>query len=124
VIVYDAGALVAAERNVRQIWALHDAALRRGITPIVPAGVLAQTWRGGPQARLSQLLRGCVSAPLNEPLARDVGSLCATANASDVVDASVVLVARSRDAAIVTSDVPDIRHLASSADASLTIHKI
>jgi hypothetical protein len=124
VIVYDTGALVAGERNVRQMWALHAAALRRGITPIIPAGVLAQAWRGGPQARLSQLLRGCVSAPLDEPLARDVGSLCATADTSDVVDASVVLVARSRHAAIVTSDEPDIRHLASSAGASLTIHKV
>lgn len=123
-IVYDTGALVAGARNVRQMWALHDAALRRGITPIVPAPALAQAWRGGPQARLSQLLRGCVSAPLNEPLARDVGALCATAKASDVVDASVVLVARSRNAAIVTSDGPDIRHLASWAGASLTIHKI
>jgi hypothetical protein len=124
VIVYDTGALVAGERNVRHMWALHDAALRRGITPIVPAGVLAQAWRGGPQARLSQLLRGCVSAALDEPLARHVGSLCATANTSDVVDASVVLVARSRGAAIATSDEPDIRHLASSAGASLTIHEI
>ena len=41
-IVYDTGALVAGERNDRAMWALHDAALRRGITPIVPAGVLAQ----------------------------------------------------------------------------------
>jgi hypothetical protein len=124
VIIYDTGALVASERNVRHMWALHDAALRRGITPIVPAGVLAQAWRGGPQARLSQLLRGCVSAPLDEPLARDVGSLCASANTSDVVDASVVLVAQSRQAAIVTSDESDIRHLASSAGASLTIHRV
>ncbi len=123
-IVYDTGALVAGERNVRQMWALHDAALRRGITPIVPAGVLAQAWRGGPQTRLSQLLRGCVSASLDEPLARDVGSLCATANTSDIVDASVILVARSRRAAVVTSDEPDIRHLASSAAASFTIHTI
>lgn len=123
-IIYDTGALVAGERNVRQMWALHEAALRRGVTPVVPAGVLAQAWRGGPQARLSQLLRGCVSAPLDEPLARDVGALCATADTSDVVDASVVLVARSRDAAIVTSDEPDIRHLTSSAGVALTIHRL
>jgi hypothetical protein len=124
VIIYDTGALVAGERNNRQMWALHDAALRRGITPIVPAGVLAQSWRGGPQARLSRLLRGCVSAPLDEPLARGVGSLCAMADTSDVVEASVVIIATSRHAAIVTSDEPDIQHLASSAGASLAIHEI
>jgi len=124
VIVYDTGALVAGERNNRQMWALHDAALRRGIRPIVPAGVLAQAWRGGPQPRLSQLLRGCANAPLDESLARDVGSLCATAETSDIVDASVVLIARSRQAAIVTSDEPDMRHLASSAGTALAINEI
>lgn len=77
-----------------------------------------------PSHRLSQLLRGCVSAPLDEPLARDVGALCATANTSDVVDASVVLIAVSRQAAVVTSDEPDIRRLASSADASLAVQRI
>lgn len=60
----------------------------------------------------------------DEPLARDVGSLCATASTSDVVDASAVLIARARHAAIVTSDEPDIRHLPSSAGASLTIYEI
>ncbi|CAN5920862.1 hypothetical protein BH23ACT10_BH23ACT10_12710 [soil metagenome] len=123
-IVYDTGALVASERNDRQLWALYDAALRRGITPIVPAGVLAQAWRGGPQARLSQLLRGCTVTPLGEPLARDVGALCAAAGTSDIVDASVIVIAQSRRAAVVTSDEPDIRHLASSIDAALPIHAI
>lgn len=123
-IVYDTGALVAGERNERKMWALHDAALRRGITPIAPAGVLAQAWRGGPQARLSQFLRGCVTEPLDEPLARDVGALCATAETSDIVDASVVLIARSRGAAVVTSDESDITHLATSAGAAIAIQEI
>jgi hypothetical protein len=42
VIVYDTGALVAGERSDRQMWELHDAALRRGIAPAVPVAVLAQ----------------------------------------------------------------------------------
>lgn len=45
-------------------------------------------------------------------------------NTSDVVDASVVLVARSHDAAIVTSEEPDIRHLTSSEGLLLTIRVI
>lgn len=123
-IVYDTGALVAGERNDRAMWAFHDAALRRGLTPIVPAGVLAQAWRGGPQARLSQLLRGCVTEPLDERLARDVGALCATAETSDIVDASVLLIATARRAAVVTSDEPDISHLATSAGTTLAIHRV
>lgn len=123
-IVYDTGALVAGERNDRRLWALHDAALRRGISPVVPAGVLAQAWRGGPQARLSRLLRGCTVAALDRSLARAVGSLCANAKTSDVVDASVVLLARSRLAAVVTSDESDIRHLMAAAGAALRIYQL
>ena len=44
-IIYDAGALVAAERNIPSLWALHDAVLRRGLSPLVPAGVLARVLR-------------------------------------------------------------------------------
>lgn len=123
-IVYDTGALLAGERNDRTMWALHDAALRRGIMPIVPAGALARAWRGGPQARLSQFLRGCVTEPLDQRLARNVGSLCATAETSDIVDASVVLIARSRGAAIVTSREPDISYLATSAGVKLAVDEI
>lgn len=75
-IVYDAGALVAAERNERSMWLLHDAALRRGLSPLVPAGALAQAWRGGPQATLSRLLRGCTVTPLDEDVAREAGVIC------------------------------------------------
>ena len=40
-LTYDAGALVAAERHRRELWALHRRALERGARPTVPAGVLA-----------------------------------------------------------------------------------
>ena len=123
-IVYDTGALVAGERNDRYLWSLHDAALRRGLTPVVPAAVLAQGWRGGPQARLSRLLRGCTSVPLDEPLAREVGALCAAAETSDVVDASVVRVAQRRQAAVVTSDESDIRHLVAATGTTLEVHAL
>jgi hypothetical protein len=124
VIVYDTGALVAGERSDRQVWALHDAALRRGIAPTVPATVLAQAWRGGPQARLSQILRGCSVLAMDEPLARSAGRLCGAAETSDVVDASVVATAAPRRAAIVTSDPADIRHLLSAINVDVPIHAV
>lgn len=62
-LTYDTGALIAAERDDRLMWALHRATLGRGITPTVPAGVLAEAWRGGPQPRLSSLLKGCHVEP-------------------------------------------------------------
>ncbi len=49
--------------------------------------------------------------PLDDPEARAAGALCARTQTADVVDASVVLCARSRDHAVVTSDPQDLRRL-------------
>ena len=56
---YDAGALIAAERRNPIMLALHQLALDSDITPVVPAGALAQVWRGGSgrQASLAQMLK-------------------------------------------------------------------
>jgi len=124
VIIYGPGALVAAERHVRPLWALHDAALRRHISPLVPAGVLAQVWRGGPQANLSRLLAGCTVTPLDESLARAAGTLCGQARTGDVVDASVVILARVMAAPVVTGDAADLRALAGAAGWPITLHEI
>ncbi|WP_420622613.1 hypothetical protein [Candidatus Poriferisodalis sp.] len=40
-------AFVQMERNNRRVWALHQGVLSEGLTPTVPAVVLAQGWRGG-----------------------------------------------------------------------------
>ena len=123
-IIYDAGALVAGERNVRSLWALHDATLRRDLSPVVPAGALAQVWRGGPQANLSRLLRGCTVVPLDATLARTAGTLCGQAGTSDVVDASVVVLAHVMAAPVITGDVHDLRELAGAAGWPITLHEI
>jgi len=49
--------------------------------------------------------------PLDGQLARSCGELCAAANAPDVIDASVVILARERRDPIVTSDPNDLRRL-------------
>lgn len=125
-IIYDAGALVAAERSVRSVWALHDATLRRDLTPIVPAGVLAQVWRGGSpsQANLSRLMAGCRVTSLDESLARAAGTLCGQARTSDVVDASVVVLAHAMRAAVVTGDAGDLNALAGAAGWPIALHEI
>lgn len=110
-VVLDAGALIDVERGGFATKSLLESRPRDGRV-IVPAGVLAQVWRGGPQARLSQLLRGGVDVhALDEPAARAVGSLLRASGTSDVVDAHVVLVARQHRAVIVTSDPDDLRRL-------------
>jgi hypothetical protein len=50
-------------------------------------------------------------APLDEHIARSCGELCGAKGTSDVIDASVVLLAREHHDIIVTSDVDDLRRL-------------
>lgn len=123
-LTYDTGALVAAERDDRIMWSLHRAALRRGLPPTVPAGVLAEGWRGGPQPNLSRLLKGCDTEDLTKTLARAVGALAARADHDDVVDVSVVEGAVRRNDAVVTSNPGHIRKVASAAGANIAIHTV
>ena len=120
-ITYDAGALVAAERNNRALWALHRRALERGLRPTVPAGVLAQVWRGGPQAELSRLLKGCRIEDLDEVRGRAAGQACGRADTSDVIDATVVVGSAARGDLVVTSDTNEIARIASALGTPLEI---
>jgi hypothetical protein len=120
-ITYDAGALVAAERSQRLLWALHRRALERGLRPTVPAGVLAQVWRGGPQAELSRLLQGCRIEVFDEVRSRAAGQACGRARTSDVIDAAVVVGAIARGDLVVTTDRKDIKEIASALDTVLEI---
>ncbi len=113
-LTYDTGALVAAESNDRRMWAIHARAVIRSHVPTIPAGVLAQGWRGGPQPLLARLIEGCVVESLDESGARLVGGTLARAGTDDVIDASVVVGALRRGDSVVTSDRADIEHLAES----------
>ena len=113
-IVLDTGALIALERGDKRMIALLQRALAQGRTFRVPAGVVGQAWRNGRvQVTLARFLRSeeVQIVPLDEQLARSCGELCGAANASDVIDASVVIVARERRDPIVTSDPGDLRRL-------------
>jgi hypothetical protein len=51
-VVYDAGALAAADRNVRAVWADHRIRLEAGIIPVFPAPVVAQVSRSPARVQL------------------------------------------------------------------------
>ena len=120
-VVYDAGALVAAERNDRRFWLGHRIRLEAGDVPIVPAPVVAQVSRSPRQAQLRRLLRGCEVLALDEPTAHAVGQLLGRSGTADIVDAAIVVVAMAQRAEIVTADRNDISQLAASAGARLVI---
>ena len=123
-ITYDTGALLAAEKGSRMLWALHKRALDRGLRPTVPAGVLAQAWRGGPQAELSRLLHGCRFEALTEAASRAAGAACARSKRRDVVDASVVVGALVREDVIFTSDPDDLAAVASALGKRLVLQRV
>ena len=117
-IVLDAGALIALDRGDKRIIALLQRALEQGRTLRVPAGVVGQAWRDGRvQVTLARFLRSheVKIVPLDEQLARSCGELCRVANSSDIIDGSVVLLARGRRDPIVTSDPGDLLRLDPSA---------
>lgn len=123
-LTYDTGALIAAERNDRLLWALHRAALVRGLTPTVPTGVLAEAWRGGPQHNLGRMLKGCRFESLDEPQARRVGVLVAKSGLSDTVDVAVAEGAIRRNDAVVTSNRTHIERVADAVDQPIVIHDV
>lgn len=124
-VTYDTGALVAADRNDRKMWALHAGYLRAEVVPMVPAPVLAQAWRGGArQARVARLLQLCDVEPLSEALARDVGVLAGKARHDDVVDVAVVEGAVRRGDAVVTSDAGHVRKIAAAVGVTIWIEQV
>ena len=113
----DAGALIAFERNDRSVVAIVRRALKLGLRLAVPAGVVGQTWRDGRrQARLARLLGSDLVKieVLDDKGARAAGQLCGATHTTDVIDASVVLCARTHGHGVLTSDVDDLRRLDSS----------
>lgn len=120
-LVYDTGALLAAERRDPRLWSLHARALARDVQPAVPVVVLAQAWRGGPQPNLSRVLRGCSILHDDEAMGRAAGRACALAGLSVVVDALVVVTALARGAVVATSDPHDLTQLAAGLGADLPL---
>lgn len=113
-ITLDAGALIALDRGDKRMIALLQQGLAQDCVFRVPAGVLGQAWRDGRvQATLARFLRSeqVELIPLDEQLARACGELCGATRTSDIIDASVVILARRRQDPIVTSDPDDLRRL-------------
>ncbi len=120
-IVYDAGVLVAADRNERRAWAEHKVRLQLGFIPLVPAPVVAQVSRSPQQAQLRRFLTGCVVVPLGETEAHEAGRLLGMTQTTDVVDAVVVTIALQRKATILTSDPDDIERLVGASARKLPV---
>jgi hypothetical protein len=124
-VTYDTGALIAAERNNRRMWALHAGLLAEEVVPLVPAPVLAEAWRGDPrQASLVRLLSMCEVEWMTEDQARKVGVLVGYSDHHDVVDVTVVEGAARRGDAVVTSNREHIEKVSQAAGLTLRIDDV
>lgn len=113
-LVLDAGALIAADRDDRELVAKLRVAALNGIDLRSNGVVIAQAWRvdGGRQARLARLLKAVDVVAVDEALGRQAGVLLGKAGTSDPVDGTVVAIAAAGDR-VLTSDVGDIAKLVS-----------
>jgi predicted nucleic acid-binding protein len=111
-LTLDSGALIAYERQVREVVAQLKEALAAGRRVTIPTVVVVETWRGGSRsARLAPLLEACVLEPLGNTLARRAGELIASVKGTGAIDAVVVESAATRDDVIMTSDPEDLSRL-------------
>jgi predicted nucleic acid-binding protein len=123
-VVYDAGALIAADRSDRDVWADHRVRLELGVVPLTTAPVVAQVSRSGRQAQLRRFLRGCDIVAFARDDGYEVGSLAGRSAHADVVDVHVVMVAHRRGFGVLTADQEDLRPVAEALPARVAIFPI
>lgn len=116
-VVLDTGALIAIERADRRVIRLLELAEEVH----VPAAVVAQAWQN--PARQVRLVRVLAAHPvhvhaLDQEEAKAVGHLCGASGTSDVVDASVVLLARRVGGVTVSSDADDLHTIDPQLDVA------
>jgi predicted nucleic acid-binding protein len=111
-LTLDSGALIAYERNDRDISAHLKEALLRQLDLCVPSVVVAEVWRGGTRsARVARLLGACIIVPLDDALARMAGEAIARLRKAGTIDAIVMASAGRRGDRVLTSDPDDLHRL-------------
>ncbi|MCP3938023.1 MAG: twitching motility protein PilT [Actinomycetia bacterium] len=119
-LVLDSGGVRRLARRRQDSAALIAVFRRDGLwPPVVPSVVLAEsiTGRRRSDTNISRFLKTCdIIEELPERLARRAGALRALARQGSAVDAIVVALAEP-GGAVLTSDLKDLRALATHADA-------
>jgi len=113
-ITFDAGGLIALERNDRRVLGLIGMAMVDAGQLIVPATALAQVVRNPTrQARLWRLIQSSrtMVIPLDGHDAQAVGVLLAKSGTRDIADAHVVICAQRAGSAVITSDPLNLTRL-------------
>ena len=124
-LVYGIGALHAAARGDRMMWALHRAALSNGIVPVVPALTVAEGFRSEARSdRIGELLAGTEVEPFTGDAARRAGEIAARCDTSDVGVVAVVELAERRNCAVVAQRQAVLRSAASLLGHDLVLYAV
>lgn len=111
-MIFDAGILVAIDRDEPAAKDFIEAARHAGETLRTTAPAVTQVWRDGSrQAHLSRLVAALDMHPFTAAQVSLAGTLLRRSGASDVVDAHLVACAIRLDDTIITSDLDDFTRL-------------
>jgi hypothetical protein len=124
-LAYGLGALHAAARGDRVMWALHRAALSNGIVPVIPAVTVAEGYRVEARSdRIAELLEGTEIEPFTGEAARRSGELAARCDTSELSVVAVVELAERRNCAVVAQRQAVLRTAASLLGHELVLYAV
>ncbi len=124
-LVYGVGALHAAARGDRMMWALHRAALSNGIVPVIPAVAVAEGYRTEARSdRIGELLDGTEIEPFSGEAARRSGELAARCDTTEMAAVALIEVADRRNCAVVAQRQAILRSAAALLGHDLVLYAV
>jgi hypothetical protein len=124
-LVYGVGALHAAARGDRMMWALHRAALSNGIVPLIPAVAVAEGFRTEARSdRILELLDGTEVEPFTAEAARRTGELAVRCDTSEMAVMAVIELADRRNCAVVAQRQTVLRNAATQLGHDLVLYAV
>jgi hypothetical protein len=124
-LAYGVGALHAAARGDRVVWALHRAALSNGIVPVVPAVAVAEGYRTEARGdRLAEFLDGTEVEPFVGEAARRTGELAARCDTDELAVVALIELADRRNCAVVAQRQAVLRNAAALLGHELVLYAV
>ena len=124
-LVYGVGALHAAARGDRMMWALHRAALSNGIVPLIPAVAVPEGFRTEARSdRIVELLDGTEVEPFTSEAARRTGELAVRCDTSELAVMAVIELADRRNCAVVAQRQAALRNAATQLGHELVLYAV
>jgi hypothetical protein len=111
-VIFDAGVFIALDNPSKRqvildlVRQMHE----EGAVPRTNEAALAQAWRDpSRQVPMAMVVRATIVHPFGDP--RAIGRRCAESDTSDVVDASLAVLADQLGEKVLTTDASDLRRL-------------